>query len=299
MLRKLPPHLRLAGSVSIVVAGLLSLGLVHPVAAQQPAVQPGIEPLGMQPPGNQTLAEQSGPNVPAEALVTSIPTKNLLDVIQDGGPLMIPIAVCSVILLVFVFERVISLRRGRVIPGPFVRRFLEQIAEQNVDREEALQLCEENRSPVSEVFAAAVRKWGKPSVEVEQAVIDSGERVNNQLRRYLRVFNGVSTVTPLMGLLGTVLGMIRAFNAIVVAGAMGRPELLAAGISQALLTTAAGLSVAIPALILYLYFTSRVDRMIMDIDGYGQRLVELISAEGIAERAAGQAKSKSKRSKAA
>ena len=120
----------------------------------------------------------------------------------------------------------------------------------------------------------------RPAVEVEQAIIDAGERVTNNLRKYLRVLNGVSTISPLLGLLGTVLGMIRAFNAIATADAMGRPELLAGGISQALLTTAAGLSVAIPALIAYLFFCGRVDHLIMNLDALGQKIVDLISADG-------------------
>jgi biopolymer transport protein ExbB len=220
-----------------------------------------------------------------------IPMKNLLAVARDGGPLMIPLAICSFILLVFVFERAISLRRGRVIPLPFVRRFVHQLEEGLLDREAAAELCVENRSPVAEVFGAAVNKWGKPSVEVEQAVIDEGERVTNGLRRYLRLFSGVSTISPLLGLLGTVLGMIRAFNAIATADAMGRPELLAGGISQALLTTAAGLSIAIPAYIAYLFFVSRVDRLIIEIDAHGQRVVNLICAEALAEDRASRKKS--------
>lgn len=208
-----------------------------------------------------------------------IPTKNLLEVIREGGPLMFPIGLCSFVLLVFVFERAIYLRRGRVIPGPFVRRFLVQLRENRLDRETALELCEDNRSPAAEVLGAAVKKWGRPSVEVEQAIIDAGERATNGLRRYLRLFNGISTICPLLGLLGTVLGMIRAFNAIATANAMGRPELLAAGISQALLTTAAGLSVAIPALIAFLFFVGRVDRLIIDIDALGQEVVGLISED--------------------
>lgn len=209
-----------------------------------------------------------------------IPTKNLWEVVREGGPLMLPIALSSFLLLVFVFERAISLRRARVIPGPFVKRFLQQLKEKQLSREEALELCEKNASPVAEVFAGAVKKWGRTSVEVEQAILDQGERTTNNLRRYLRLLNGISTVTPLLGLLGTVLGMIRAFNAIATADAMGRPELLAAGISQALLTTAAGLSVAIPAFIAYTFFVGRVDRLIMDIDGLGQELVPLISSDG-------------------
>ncbi len=208
-----------------------------------------------------------------------IPTKDLWSIIRSGGPLMIPIALCSFILLAFVFERAISLRRGRVIPGPFVKRFLKQLREGELDREKAIALCEDNGSPVAEVLAGAVRKWGRPAVEVEQAIIDSGERATNTLRRYLRVINGVATVTPLLGLLGTVVGMIRAFNNIATADAMGRPERLAEGISEALLTTAFGLTVAIPALIFYLFFVSRVDRLIIDIDAMGQEVVNIISAE--------------------
>jgi len=208
-----------------------------------------------------------------------IPMKNLLQVMRDGGPLMIPIGICSVILLVFVFERAISLRRGRVIPRPFVKRFLQQLRDGQLDPETALELCDRNPSPVADVFAAAIRKWSRPAVEVEQAIIDAGERVTNGLRRYLRVINGVSTISPLLGLLGTVLGMIQTFNTIAVGDAMGRPEMLAGGIGQALLTTAGGLCVAIPALIAYLYFVGRVDRLIMDIDGLGQQIVDVIAAD--------------------
>ncbi len=209
-----------------------------------------------------------------------IPTRNLLDIFEEGGLLMLPLVACSFILLVFVFERLISLRRGRVIPRPFVKRFLHQLREGDLDQEAALAICEENRSPVAYVFAAAVRKWGRPAVEVEQALLDAGERAVNGLRKYLRVFNGVATVSPLLGLLGTVVGMISAFNTIATSSAMGRPELLASGISQALLTTAAGLTIAIPALICYLFFVSRVDQLIIEIDALGQQVVEIISAEG-------------------
>lgn len=227
-----------------------------------------------------------------------IPIKNLLQVLRDGGPLMIPIGICSVILLVFVFERAISLRRGRVIPRPFVKRFLQQLRDGQLSPESALELCDKNRSPVADVFAAAIRKWGRPAVEVEQAIIDAGERVTNELRKYLRVINGVSTISPLLGLLGTVVGMIQTFNTIAVGDAMGRPEMLAGGIGQALLTTAGGLCVAIPALIAYLYFVGRVDRLIMDIDGLGQQIVDVIAADGQllrgheTERAAGEKKSR-------
>lgn len=219
--------------------------------------------------------------VDAENAPPVIPSKNMWDVIRAGGVVMIPIGFCSVLMTLFTFERLLALRRGRVIPRPFVKRFLHQLSEGQLDRDRALKLCQENGSPVAEVFGAAVRRWGKPAVEVEQAVLDEGERVVNALRRYLRVFNGVSTLSPLLGLLGTVFGMIRAFNDIAGSQAMGRPELLAGGISEALITTAAGLTVAIPALTLYLFFVSRVDQLIIEVDALGQEIVRLICDEGL------------------
>ncbi len=230
------------------------------------SAQPGLEPK---------VADTIQP-VATEA---PIPTKNVLQVLHEGGPLLVLIGICSFLLLVFVFERAVCLRHGRVIPRPFVRRFLEQLREGQLTADEAVLRCEQNRSPVAEVFGAAARKWGRPSVEVEQAIIDTGERVSNELRKNLRFFNGISTISPLLGMLGTVVGMISAFNAIATSDAMGRPELLAAGISQALLTTAAGLTVAIPALIAYLFFVSRVDRLIIEIDALGQEVVNLIAAD--------------------
>ena len=208
-----------------------------------------------------------------------------LRVVQRGGPMFLPIAICSIVLFIFVFERAICLRRGRVIPRPFVKRFVTQLQDDELKPHEALQLCRDNQSPVAEVFAAAVKKWGRPSVEVEQAVLDTGERVANRLRKYLRLFHGISTISPLLGLLGTVLGMISSFNAIANSDAMGRPDLLAAGISQALLTTAGGLTVAIPAIAAHLFFISRVDRLVMEIDVLGEDVVNAIAADGWREPA--------------
>ena len=181
-----------------------------------------------------------------------------------------------------------------MIPKPFVRLFLQQLRDGQLDREQALELCEENGSPVAQVFAGAVRKWGRPGVEVEQGVIDAGERVTNGLRRYLRVFYGVATVGPLLGLMGTVLGMIQTFNVIAdpAADALGRTAPLAGGIAKALLNTAGGLAVAIPASILYVFFVSRVDRLVIEIDKLAQEVVNLISAEELHDRKAAAAKAR-------
>ena len=238
-------------------------------------------------------SEESGFSIPVDTGQIVEPTgtsqvvssKRLTEVVRNGGPLMIAIAVCSFILVMFTFERFISLRRGRITPGPFVKRFLEQLGDRELDRENAIALCEQNGSPIANVFRAGVTKWARPAVEVEQAILDAGERESNHLRKYLRVINGVATISPLLGLLGTVVGMIYAFDAIaVVDPTVADPKVLIAnGSSSALLTTAAGMTVAIPALIAYLYFSSRVDRRVMEIDQLGMKLVDLISAESLGE----------------
>jgi biopolymer transport protein ExbB len=245
---------------------------------------------------SQEAATPAEPTPVAEAPQkekAAIPTNNLLRVMYDGGPLMWPIAGSSIVLLVFVMERLVMLRRARVVPKPFVQKFFEQVKGGQLGRDGALEMCEESGSPVARVFAGAVKKWGRPAVEVEQAVIDAGERVTHELRRYLRLFNGISSVSPLMGLLGTVLGMISSFNAIVIGDSAAKASLLAGGIGQALLTTAGGLFVAIPALIAYMFFQSRVETLVMDIDAHAQQLVDIVSAEGIERE--GSAKSAAKR----
>jgi biopolymer transport protein ExbB len=215
-----------------------------------------------------------------------IPTTNIKQIINDAGPLMYAILLCSFLLVAFVLERSVSLRRSRVIPKPFVKRFLQQLREGQLDREQALQLCAENGSPVANVFTGALRKWGRPGVEVEQGVIDAGERATNGLRQYLRVFYAVATVGPLLGLMGTVLGMIQTFNVIAdpASDALGRAAPLAGGIAKALLNTAGGLAVAIPASILYVFFVSKVDRLVIEIDRLAQEVVNVISAEDLQER---------------
>lgn len=256
----------LAARTLLYALGLLTmLAIVAPLAlqAQEPRPAPGV-------------------NVAAER--TPAPSRSLLQIIRAGGIVMIPILVSSMLVTVFVFERALALRRDRVLPGPFVKRVMHQLREGNLDRDDARELCEQNSSPIAEVLLAAFRKWGKPSVEVEQTILDEGERAAIDLRKHVRLFNAVATISPLLGLLGTVLGMITAFNDIASSAAMGRPELLAVGISEALITTAAGLVVAIPSLVLYLFFNARVDALVIEIDRIGKEVVNIISAEALAER---------------
>src|SRR5215510_10309733 len=152
------------------------------------------------------MAEYVTPLI-ADAAAGFAAPKSLFEMLVAGGPLMVPILLASFVLLLITFERLISLRRRRVVPRLFVERFLLQLREGALDKNEALAKCDDEPSYIAQVFAAALRKWGKPAVEVEQAVLDEGERVANMLRKYLRVMNGISTVSPLLGLAGTVWGM--------------------------------------------------------------------------------------------
>ncbi len=257
--------------------------------AQNPRAWAGAESAAREP--LRVAATPPAADPPADAEREGlIPTGNLLATIRDGGILMIPLLGCSFALAVFGIERLVSLRTSRVVPKPFVNRFLEQIQAGQLARGAALDACEENGSPAARVFAAAVRRWGKPAVEIEQAAIDACERELNHLRRYRRIFNGVATIGPLLGLLGTVFGLIRSFNDVAGAGAMGRPDLLARGFGEALITTAMGLLVAIPAMVLHWFFTSRVDRLAMRLDETCQQVIDEISQEALGEskrRAAG------------
>ncbi len=261
------------GFVLLAAAAVATVLIASRLPAQQAVTIPSSPAAPLEESG-ATLEESGSASEPTSY-------KSLFAILKSGGVMMIPLFVCSFFTLVFVFERAISLRGGRVIPRPFVKRFLHQVSEGKLDRDSALALCEESASPTVEVFSAVVKKWGRPSVEIEQTIIDAEDRIAPGLRRYIRIFSAVATISPLLGLLGTVVGMIRLFDAISSVDAMGRTELLAAGISEALLTTAAGLLIAIPALIFHQYFVGRVERLVMAIDGLAQDLAGLISAEAL------------------
>ncbi len=271
--RGIPKSLVFVLSLSLIC---LMTGSLSPVSAQAPEGS-----------GSGKASVDSQQNM--EGSESGLPT-NLVEMITALNYWVVPFALATLIALWFTVERVVVLRRGRVIPKPFVKRFLKLLEEGELDKEEALEICRENDSPVADVFAHGIRKWDKPSVEVEQAIIDGGERQVSALRKHLRVINGVATVTPLIGLLGTVWGMLQSFNNIAKSGAMGNTEQLASGIALALVTTAAGLGVAIPALIAYMYLSGRVDALVMEMDSLAQNIVDSVSSEGLAKRAHQKAK---------
>ena len=231
---------------------------------------------------------QADPAAPAAAVTAGdefLLGLTLTEVLLTAAPFLL----ASAIAVWFGAERLVVLRAGQVLPGPFLDRFFTLLESGRMTKADALELCEESGSPVAEVFAHAAAKWGRPAVEVEQAVIDGGERQVARLRKHLRVLNAVATVTPLMGLLGTVGGMILAFRNIASAGGMGDAEMLAGGIVTALLTTALGLTVAIPSLILYFFLAGRVESLVMRMDDLAQRVVEAVSQEALEEREAARA----------
>ncbi|MFN9594595.1 MAG: MotA/TolQ/ExbB proton channel family protein [Pirellulaceae bacterium] len=254
-----------------------------------------------------TASPQAMPTLPNDGASISTPfgansatpsaasTGTLRQWFAKGGILMYPIALCSLLLTAFSVERWISLRQGHLVPKPFVKRLLEQVRSQQLEKEEAIELCERNPSEMSDILLAALRKYGRPQLEIEQAVVDAGDRSSQKLKKNLRVFHAISNVAPLLGLLGTVLGMMESFNAIATSSAIGRPDLLAGGIGQALITTAAGLLVAIPAYLASIYFLSKVDRALIQMDHYSQQLVDMISAEGLSESDGSRGRSRSKR----
>jgi biopolymer transport protein ExbB len=233
---------------------------------------------------SKTEATENGTNDSAASKDGNIPSEPY-EIWIALGAFRYPLGLTSIIVVWFSIERIVVLRHGRVIPQHFVKRFFEHMEAGNLDPKIALKLCEDNGSPIALVLASGIRKWGKSSVEVEQAIIDGGERQVSQLRKHIRILNGAATVAPLLGLLGTVVGMIDSFNRISQKAAMGKSEALASGIGLSLLTTAAGLGIAIPALIMYMYFTGKVDSLVIEMDGIAQDLVDLISAEGLAEQA--------------
>jgi len=214
---------------------------------------------------------------------------SIWDFVVKGGPVMIPIALCSLIALAVVIERLVSLRRRRVIPPEFLPGLEEVLGRDGVDagrRSEAVQYCTENASPIAHVFAAGIKRLGQPIETLERHVQEAGQREVLKLRRYLRSLSVIASVAPLLGLLGTIMGMIEAFRTVASSGeALGRTELLAEGIYEAMITTASGLMVAIPVLMIFHWLSARIDAIVSEMDRMTVDFVESY-ALGMAQAAA-------------
>jgi len=196
-------------------------------------------------------------------LATLPPATNIdsvADMVMNGGPLMIPIAFCSVVALAYVVERSIRLRDGELGSQRFGDTVVAALRSEGPQN--ALDLCERASKPLARVLGTALRRFQAPATERERAVEDAGVREVKRLNANLKPLVVVGMIAPLLGLLGTVWGMIQAFSNIALQQGLGKPELLAAGISQALITTAAGLTVAIPTQAAYFWFRGRIDRFV-------------------------------------
>lgn len=204
----------------------------------------------------------------------SVEVQSVWDFILKGGPMMIPLAICSLVALAVIVERVMSLRRNQVIPPGFMEGLEAEMKNGTEGHARAIDFCRQNGSAIANILAAGIRKLAKPLEVVEKHIQDAGEREMVRLRKYLRLLSVVAAIAPLMGLLGTIFGMIRAFQTVAIAPeAMGKTGLMAKGIYEAMITTAAGLILAIPVLVCYHWISAKIDRLVFDMD---QLTVEFI-----------------------
>lgn len=205
----------------------------------------------------------------------AVQINSVFDFVIKGGPLMVPIVVCSLIAFTIIIERLITLRRSQVIPANLVQRVRETLQESNGDPRAALDYCKANPSAAAAVLAAAIKRIGENEELLEKHIQEAGERESLKLRKRLRVLSVIGSVAPLLGLLGTITGMITAFQTVAASGeALGRTELLAEGIYEAMITTAAGLIVAIPVLVCYHWLAAKVDGLVMQIDAMATEFID-------------------------
>ena len=198
------------------------------------------------------------------------------EIIKAGGPVMWPIIALSIAAAAIVLERLWSLQPARIIPPELHDKVWKLVAAgQLSDRH--IEAIAQN-SPLGKVLAAGLANRHRPREWVKEAIEDTGRHVAHELERFLNMLGTIAAVSPLMGLLGTVIGIISAFNAIT-HGGVGDPRALSGGIGQALITTAAGLVVAIPSLMGYRYLRGRVDELVIAMEKEALRLVQSLDEQ--------------------
>ena len=204
---------------------------------------------------------------------------------EKGGPIMWVILVAAVVGLFVFFERLYSLQRSRVVPRAFVDRIRAMVAKGRTA--EAQLLCEENDSSIARMMVASLQAYadGKSRAEIKEAVEEVGGREVAHLDKNVEIIGTVASISPLLGLLGTVVGMIQVFQRFVEAYEAGQatPDVFAEGIWTALITTAYGLMVAIPMLVLYKFLQGRNDRLIVQMEEDALGIVGLLD-ESLARR---------------
>lgn len=203
------------------------------------------------------------PVTPTPAPAAAGTISSVWDMVLKGGWIIIPIAICSIVAITIIVERLITTRRSSVVPP----QFLASVNALRDDPRRALDLCSANTSPVAGVIAAAIKSQGQDPERRDQLIREAGHRQLTRLRQRTRILSSLPQTATMLGLLGTVIGMIRTFTVIAASGdSLGKTERLAHGIYEAWTATAAGLVVAIPVLIMYHIVMSRIDNAAAALD---------------------------------
>jgi biopolymer transport protein ExbB len=197
----------------------------------------------------------------------------MLEIIKAGGWVMFPIIVCSIMATAIILERLWTLQENRVLPLHLTREVWEWVSGNQLNHEHLHKLHES--SPLGEILAVGLTNRHRNREIMKERIEDTGRHVVHDLARYLNSLGTIAAITPLLGLLGTVVGMVNVFEAITSQG-VGNPAVLAGGISEALITTAAGLIVAIPSLIGYRYLRGRIEMLVVRMEKEAITLVEAL-----------------------
>jgi biopolymer transport protein ExbB len=200
----------------------------------------------------------------------------VLELVQAGGWLMIPILLCSVIAAAIIAERSWTLRQKKVIPAKLVTGIWTLIKNNALTDKHIEEI--ENGSPLGRVLAAGLANRHLSRDLIRESIQENGRFVVHEMERFMNALGTIATITPLLGLLGTVIGMIKVFTAITTSG-VGDPGQLAGGISEALITTAAGLTIAIPCLIFHRHLKRKIDDLVMGMEQEAMKLVEFLHGD--------------------
>jgi biopolymer transport protein ExbB len=197
----------------------------------------------------------------------------MVDIVKAGGWLMAPIILCAIIAMGIILERYWTLQPKKVLPEDLTSKVWGWVEKNALDQQQIQTLHQ--GSPLGQILAAGLINRDRERVIMKDSIEDTGRHVVHEMERYLDTLGTVAAISPLLGLLGTVIGMVKVFTAITTHG-VGNPTVLAGGIAEALITTAAGLTVAIPALIGFRYFRNRIDTLVVDMEKEAIKLVEAL-----------------------
>lgn len=200
----------------------------------------------------------------------------MFDIIKAGGWVMLPIILCSIISMAIIIERFWTLQRKHIVPKGLVTQVWRWIKEGRLDKKRVEIL--RNHSPLGRILAAGLVNMHRDREVMKAGIEEVGSQVVHDLERYLSTLGTIAEIAPLLGLLGTVTGIIRMMIA-VGTGGLGNPALLSAGLAEALITTAAGLFVAIPALIFYRYFRRLVDSLVVSMEQEALKMIDVLYIE--------------------